>query len=1282
MAENYTVNYNINVNSAKAQQALVAFQTATQNLTKAGAELTKFQKKIDQTIAKFNLMAKKTPMLDVRVSSANKKLNSVITKLQTIERLAKKVHNITVTTTTATGTGRGSGRGGSGSTGRGSGTTPPVVPTGGRGTKRTTAPAPIRRTAARYRSGGEGSPSYRALGPTMIDTGGIAAIDMLKGMGIAYGITGLGSLLSNAISESVAYDNLMQTTKNILGTHDKRDNFGGRFAQMERNVRNVGKLTKYTTSEVADAARFLAMAGFDIEAINQSIRPITNIALVGDTELGETADLVTNVMTGYNISPGKVRKATDIMTMTFTSANTTLTEIAEAYKYSASLLSEGGVSFEEATAAMGVLGNAGIKGSQAGTSMRTILANLVNPRSVKRAKAWEEVGVERFDENGNLRNLSDIFEDLNKKNLDVSMYYRLFDRTAAQGAISLAANVDVWNEIIRRNFMSDNLAQELADEKINTITGLWEQLLSTFEDQALKAFEGQDSSIRNLLKDLTEWIDSDEMLNTINHVSAVLLNFIKMIVDFTKKLIDLYHRFEGFINLWIKLQLQLSMLLIPLRAVRSLLHFGKFVVSGAKEIGLLVTQFGRLFSVLRSGASIRQPMQEMWGSVLLPPKTYLSTVKPFGGRGLQVIEGSRDAALYRRRYGGRMIALPNFSQGVRAFGMGVGSMAGGALGAYIGSNIGEQGSGWNMAATVGLGLAGTIGGSALMSAMPAIGTFLISNPVGWGIAAVAAITGVTVAVINAQRKAKAAQEAFTQFANSVTMVDGVLTGESRSRTEQYLELVYNKQLSLTEVVQRRVNLLKEELGLQDPENVKSGSASIDNKAMLGAVNTLNNLKRGTGARGKNAVQIANQFGAQRAFRNYRGVWWYDMDSYSIPINNPDGKGNDQDALAALTALYYEGVTGSEQAKIKQEFQNRLAYIFRSGGTLADINEVKNDWLKRYGTPSNWEFDEDTYPSNFNYNLDKLNDPNIWTGDKTARSYTYKQGLYDTMVGIYGPLAPIWRIAEKYMQGVESGNLNERTVLDYISMMDNAVEGAYLKQYSWPKVEQWASLLGYSGHAWNAMDGNPAITMAMTARASLDRLLEALSKLATPAQEVTSDLSIFATQLRSLANGFIWKSEGGKPSDVIAADGAIENAGDIRYKYDKASGMWQMVDEDGKPITVAPPVTNEEFRSMQGSIRNNHKYAQTIYDEDGNPIGTVPGDDNNSNSGASSGDYQSHYSSGNAAPKQVVVTIENLMNVESIDLSNPDNAAVIANLKGQLAQALIDVVHDFDETWHG
>lgn len=152
--------------------------------------------------------------------------------------------------------------------------------------------------------------------------------------------------------------------------------------------------------------------------------------MVGDTELGETADVVTNIMTAYNIAPNKMRNAADIMTNTFTMSNTTLTEIAEAYKYAASLLSAGGISFEEATAAIGVLGDAGIKGSQAGTTMRTIMANVANPTK-KQQEGWDEIGVSLTDKSGKRKDLLQVFQELHDKNLDVDAFYRIFHKTAA-----------------------------------------------------------------------------------------------------------------------------------------------------------------------------------------------------------------------------------------------------------------------------------------------------------------------------------------------------------------------------------------------------------------------------------------------------------------------------------------------------------------------------------------------------------------------------------------------------------------------------------------------------------------------------------------------------------------------------------------------------------------------------------------------------------------------------------------------------------------------------------
>lgn len=319
MAENYVVNYDINVRAQQGLESIRKFQEATLKLDECGRKLMTFQKKVESVSAKFSQMAKKAPVFDIATSKASKKLDAVIVKLEKIHRLAKKTAVLNVS---AIGTSGNSGKGGSNTL-----PPPPIIsPGGNKPSKTNIIPKNI---------------GYRTLGPTMIDSGGVGAFNIIKGMGVAYGITGLGAMMGKVLREATEYDNIMKTTQNILKTHDKRPEFDRRFKDMEQIVRNVGVETKFTAPQVAGASKFLAMAGFDLDAINKSIRPISDIALVGDTDLGETADVVTNIMTGYGIKPEKMQNAADIMTMTFTKTNTTLMDIAEAYKYSASLLSAG-----------------------------------------------------------------------------------------------------------------------------------------------------------------------------------------------------------------------------------------------------------------------------------------------------------------------------------------------------------------------------------------------------------------------------------------------------------------------------------------------------------------------------------------------------------------------------------------------------------------------------------------------------------------------------------------------------------------------------------------------------------------------------------------------------------------------------------------------------------------------------------------------------------------------------------------------------------------------------
>ena len=474
-------------------------------------------------------------------------------------------------------------------------------------TKTATIIPPFQKTAGTYGARGSMMPrniGYKVLGPSMLDSGGLGIASLLKGMGVMYGVMGAFSMFGKALADYTEYNNIMQTAMNILHAHDTGTDFYGRFGGMANTVRRVGVETKFTAPQVADAAKFLAMAGYNINDINNSIRPIADIALVGDTELGTTADLVTNVMTAYKIKPNQLRQAADIMTNTFTMSNTTLTEMAEAYKYSAGLLANNGVSFQESAAALGILGNAGVKGSQAGTTMRTIIANLLNPTK-KQATEWERLGVTTRDSNGNLRNILDIFGDLSKVDGGVNVY-KIFHKTAAQGAAALIDQVDRWNEIVAQNFLSDGMVSKLAEAKKNTISGLWAQLTSMFTEDAIRSFEGVNGTIVDFLKSGINALDpnnksggAESVRRTITQIVGLLDN----VKDISAAIFKTWEHIGGFVTTFWKIQMIAAPLLFGLRSVKSLFNMGAGAMAMAGSIGNFAggmgTTVGRLFGKSR-----------------------------------------------------------------------------------------------------------------------------------------------------------------------------------------------------------------------------------------------------------------------------------------------------------------------------------------------------------------------------------------------------------------------------------------------------------------------------------------------------------------------------------------------------------------------------------------------------------------------------------------------------------------------------------------------------------
>lgn len=304
-----------------------------------------------------------------------------------------------------------------------------------------------------YNRGTRGIGRSTILGSTLGTMGTLAA---------GYGI---GSI----VKDFSQYENTMVTVRSILQATDKDAlTFGDRFAEMGRNVRNVGVNTKFTTTEVAGATKYLAMAGLGIKDINNSILPIANLATISDTPLDRIADIVTNIQTAYGIDSGKMGQVADILAMVTASSNTTIPEMGEAMKFAAPMMSLAGVSFNEAASAIGLLANAGIKGTLAGTNLRRMMIRLLNPTE-KALKVLNKYKISLYDidKTGKtkIKSLTDIFTQFKGKDLSVQDIQAVFDVVGGNAANNILSSLKTLPELAERALNSTGFASMVAKKK-------------------------------------------------------------------------------------------------------------------------------------------------------------------------------------------------------------------------------------------------------------------------------------------------------------------------------------------------------------------------------------------------------------------------------------------------------------------------------------------------------------------------------------------------------------------------------------------------------------------------------------------------------------------------------------------------------------------------------------------------------------------------------------------------------------------------------------------------
>ena len=186
---------------------------------------------------------------------------------------------------------------------------------------------------------------------------------------------------------------------------------GDEISQLEQKARDLGAATVYSASDVADGFGYMAMAGWDTQQMMDGISGVLDLAASSGEDLATTSDIVTDALTAFGMEAGDAGRLADVMAAASSNANTNVSMLGESFKYVAPVAGALGYSCEDTSVALGLMANSGIKASQGGTALRTILTNLSKP-SKDVETAMSALGISLTDDEGNMKSLRDVMGDL------------------------------------------------------------------------------------------------------------------------------------------------------------------------------------------------------------------------------------------------------------------------------------------------------------------------------------------------------------------------------------------------------------------------------------------------------------------------------------------------------------------------------------------------------------------------------------------------------------------------------------------------------------------------------------------------------------------------------------------------------------------------------------------------------------------------------------------------------------------------------------------------------
>ena len=362
------------------------------------------------------------------------------------------------------------------------------------------------------------------LGKKMKDAGKkMTDVGKQLSMKVTAPIAGLGAVVAKT---GMDFEAAMSEVGAISGAT------GEDLKALEDMAKEMGATTKFSASEAAEGLKFMAMAGWDTQQQLDGLPGVLSLAAASGEALGTVSDIVTDAMTAFGMEAARAGEFADTLAAAASSSNTNVSMLGESFKNVAPVAGALGFEAKDTAIALGLMANAGIKGGQAGTSMRSILTRLVKPTK-ESGTAMDQLGISLTDSEGEMKSLEAVMGDLRGAFKDLDPDQKAFyaaQIAGQQGMSGLLAIVNAaegdFNDLSSAINNSTGEAERMAKEMQDNLQGRLTELKSAVEGAALQLYDAMLPALEKVVAVVQKAVDwfanlSPEVKQTIVVIAGI-----------------------------------------------------------------------------------------------------------------------------------------------------------------------------------------------------------------------------------------------------------------------------------------------------------------------------------------------------------------------------------------------------------------------------------------------------------------------------------------------------------------------------------------------------------------------------------------------------------------------------------------------------------------------------------------------------------------------------------------------------------------------------------------